>query len=420
MRSPSNAVATIADQVASSASNTLIVLALAQIATVEVFGRVAIYFAVITFSLALVRGAFGTVLLLSGPRPLKSTKLECSLASTAALIVFIPIAAVMVAMGTATRDLETCVTLAIAGPPLLLQDVQRHAALARGRALTALLWDGVWVAGTIVLLVLTWRDLIFRTPGQLIGCWAALAMISYLGLASSSGAWPRVRLLRGWIRKHLALRVHYAAEASLGALTTAVLFAASAYFAGEQAAAALRGASTLFGPLSVIMSALPLLLLPAMAHDRGGLPAAWRAVRSPTLALTGAALLAMALVLVLPDQAGRFLLGDAWSVTRPIVAFTGVEYAAIAWLTAAFTCWRSARMGLVVFRARLSYSIVALVLAITAAAVFQQAAMIAFALALSALLVTTVAVIVLNRQTRMSRHAAMTVKTSAEGEAVRL
>jgi hypothetical protein len=394
------AVTTLADQVASSASNTLIVLAVAQTATVNVFGRIAFYLAVLTLALALVRGGFGTLLLLSSSRSVRSTNLECSLASAATLAIYAPFAVFLVAAGALNQDLELSLVVAAAGPALLLQDVQRHAVLARGQAVLALTWDGVWVAGSALLLVLTWRDVAFLTPERLIGGWGALALLSYVGLATWTGAWPRTRLIIPWLRRHLALRTHYAAEASVGALMTVLLFAASTHLAGEQAAAALRGASTLFGPLAVAMSAMPLLLLPAMAREGYDLQAAWRAVRTVTMALTGVALVTTALVLVLPDRVGTLLLGEVWAVTRPMIAYTGLEYGVVVWLSAAFTCWRSARMGGVVLRARVAYSSMTVVLVVVAAAVFGQAPMIALAMAVSAAIATVIAAIAINRPKR--------------------
>ena len=268
------AAGTLADQIASSASNTLIVLAIAQVATVEEFGSIALYFAVLTLALAVVRGAFGRLLLLSSSKPVKSAILECSLASTAALVASVPTILLLGLIGAATQDMTVFLVFAAACPVLLLQDIQRHAALARMRPYLALLWDGAWAAGSAAMLLLTWFNLMFTTPAQLVAGWAALAFITYVGLALTSRAWPGGRLILLWLRRQSRLRLHYAAEASIGALATLVLFAASTYLVGERTTAALRGASTLFGPISVMMSALPLFLLPTVARDRSDLSTA--------------------------------------------------------------------------------------------------------------------------------------------------
>ena len=108
----------------------------------------------------------------------------------------------------------------------------------------------------------------------------------------------------------------------------------------------------------------------------------------------------MALMLSLPDQVGELLLGDAWNVTQPIVIFTGIEYAAVVWLSAAFTCLISVRMGVAVLKARLSYSIMTLIFAIVAMAAFRDAGAIALAMTLSAVIATGVAVVALTRRSR--------------------
>lgn len=205
-----------------------------------------------------------------------------------------------------------------------------------------------------------------------------------------------------WLRRQSRLRMHYAAEASIGALATLILFAASTYLVGERTTAALRGASTLFGPISVMMSALPLFLLPAVARDRGDLMTAWQSLRPVALGLTCISLLNMAVMLSLPDRFGELLLGEAWKVAYPIVVFAGIEYAAVVWLSAAFTCLISARMGSAVFKARLSYSIITMIFAITAMAAFRDARVIALAMTLSAVIATVVAVLALTRHSRTS------------------
>lgn len=406
------AAGTLADQIASSASNTLIVLAIAQVATVEEFGSIALYFAVLTLALAVVRGAFGRLLLLSSSKPVKSAILECSLASTAALLASVPTILLLGLIGAATQDITVFLVFAAACPVLLLQDIQRHAALARMRPYLALLWDGAWAAGSATMLLLTWFNLVFTTPAQLVAGWAALASITYVGLALTSRAWPGGRLILLWLRRQSRLRLHYAAEASIGALATLILFAASTYLAGEHTTAALRGASTLFGPISVMMSALPLFLLPAVARDRSDMSTAWRSLRPATLGLSCIALLNLTLMVSLPDKVGRLLLGGAWKVTQPIVAFTGIEYAAVVWLSAVFTCLISARMGAAIFKARLSYSIMTLTFAITAMVAFRDARVIALAMTLSAVIATALAVVALTRHSRTSSRILKTASSA--------
>jgi hypothetical protein len=95
------------------------------------------------------------------------------------------------------------------------------------------------------------------------------------------------------------------------------------------AVGALRGATTLFGPVGVLFNAVTGFGPPQLA----AVPGAARKARAA--AMTGLALAALAacwalLLSLLPDAAGREVLGETWGHAAELLPATGTQYAAMA------------------------------------------------------------------------------------------
>jgi hypothetical protein len=102
--------------------------------------------------------------------------------------------------------------------------------------------------------------------------------------------------------------------------------------ANPLAVGALRGATTLFGPMNVLFNAATGFGPPLLNRVTGLRSPARKARQAGTSGLALAALAACwaAALTLLPDAAGRQLLGDTWRSAADLLPATGSQYAAMA------------------------------------------------------------------------------------------
>jgi len=383
------------DQGLSSASNVLVMFAVARTSSVVEFGAVALVLMFVTTALAVTRGTFGTPLLLSGSRPPAERARELGGAQTGAIAIGVMVALAVLVAGTLQAALLPAAVLAIATPVVLAQDVHRFAALARQDQFGAVLWDGIWALGVLALLVLTWVDQSLLSGVQVLTCWAMLASASLAGLMARSGALP---VLFGWVawwRESHGHRIRFGVEGAIGALSSLLVVSGAAVLIGEAAAAALRGAGTIMGPLSVLMSAMPLAILPEAVRTAQSPHRTWGILRKVAASMSVVALAVGALGLLLPESWGALLLGASWRVVAPLLPITGLEYAGLAWISILYTSQKARGLSEQLLRTRLAHAFTSLLLATSAAFVWRSAIAVAVALASTAVLVAILFVLVL-------------------------
>ncbi|MFC0313942.1 hypothetical protein ACFQNE_05970 [Gordonia phosphorivorans] len=119
------------DQIFSSASNGLILLALAVVSDAAEFGQLSVVFTVFAAGVGLLRGALGTPLLLVADRGLEYVRTQGRHAVAAALLAGLVVGAAIVAYGLADRDSALWV-VGLGVPLLMVQDVIRYVAIAAG------------------------------------------------------------------------------------------------------------------------------------------------------------------------------------------------------------------------------------------------------------------------------------------------
>ncbi|MCE7081310.1 hypothetical protein [Streptomyces sp. ST2-7A] len=142
------------------------------------------------------------------------------------------------------------------------------------------------------------------------------------------GDGPARRPLRALLaRGHLGRR--FVVEFGVGNAGTHLAVIGLGVFASPLAVGALRGATTLFGPMNVLYNAVTGFGPPLL--NRLGAPAR----RARAAAATGGALAVMAvcwgLVLyLLPAEAGRQVLGETWDAAAVLLPATGTQYAIMA------------------------------------------------------------------------------------------
>lgn len=325
----------IFDQVLSSASNVLVIFAVAGVSSVEEFGAVSLAFAALTTVMAMGRGLLGTpIALLSGdPDKLRS---ETPHALGAAVWAGVCASGLIALMATLTRAPMSTYLLAVAAPMVLVQDTSRYFCISSGHPKRAVLSDGIWALGSAVLLLATWIGPEGMDIGSLLGVWACLTMVAMLAILLPLRLLPRFTGLLAWWRSEVRDRLRFGAEGLIGATSSFLVLGIVTAIIGTTATAALRGAGTVLGPLSILMSAIPLAMVPELRRrGKPSVASVWRPLRNLAIPMSAFAIAIGAIALAVPQAWGELILGDSWTVVRPLLPITATEYAALAWLAAA-------------------------------------------------------------------------------------
>lgn len=393
-----NAAATVADQILSSVGNALALVCVAQVAAPAVFGVVALVFAVVTTSLGAGRGAVGVPLLVASARNSREIRQAAARSVTLCLLNAALCAAVVLGVGIGLgHPMIALVSLAL--PALLVQDMLRYCAIALGQVRRALVSDGLWTSGMAGVFVL--NAFHHSVPvAAVLGIWVALAWIA--GVLLSLLLRVDVRTLQypdpaTGTAERLRLSAVYALDSLGAALVTCIALVTS----GAVVAAAVRGAGTLFGPVAVLISSLPLTVIPKLSRGtvRGVAPAVGAAV-------TAVSVVALAIgvgVPLLPQSVGAVVLGDTWDRAVDVMPYLGVEYAALAWFGYFSSVLQAHGQSARLLAVRLGYGGFQLIACVYAGLSWGTGPAIATALALSGI-VGTLAAAVCVRLSRVDRE----------------
>lgn len=329
----------VADQGVAALTNIAVLVVAARQSTVHGFAAFSLVYMVFTVLLGLAGGYVGQALVLrSGPGAPDACRsalaftayASCALGFTgAALLFFLP--------G------DTAAALAVLGlvlPVALGQDGLRYCFSTLRLPHWALASDVLRLAVAVPALALQPQG---SGAARLIGCWGLSALPALL-LGAALLA-PELRGATGSAREllrrgHLGRR--FAVEFAVGNGTSQLAIVGLGLFASPLAVGALRGAATLFGPLNVLYNSATSFGPPLLSRVAGARrKARATAVLAALLAATAAGW--TVLLLVLPDSAGRQLLGDTWASASGLLPATGSQYAAIAAGTCALLTLRVLR-----------------------------------------------------------------------------
>lgn len=372
------------DQVMSSASNVLALFAIARVAEVELFGASTLAFAVLTAVLATMRGLLGTPLTLLANRPVQ-LRAELRYAATTAAIIGLAPAAVIVTIVLVTGSDPGLIAIALAAPLLLMQDVGRFYCVTDGRPHVALASDGFWALGSFALLASTWMEPGNESFALVTTTWALLALVALTIIAVPVRLSLGFRGYRTWLNSNIRARCQFGIEAAVGAASSLIVISLVTGMLGLVITAGLRGASTTMGPLSVLMSAIPLAVVPELRRRTDqSVASQWTTMRKIAI---GMSLLSGSIGIVatlIPSSVGVLLLGESWSVVRVLLPITAIEYVGLAWLSAAIGVLRAqARSGALV-RVRLVQAIATAAAGCAAAFAFESAQAVAVGFACAA------------------------------------
>lgn len=310
------------DQVFSSVSNLLIVLAVARTSSTEDFGAFAISWSVFVFALALSRSALSVHISLTGGKPeLVERETQHALATAilaAPAVVALVIAAPAISIGSITA---ATVVFALAAPFALAQDVLRHEAFARGLVARATGSDGIWFACVAVGMAMA---VFLDAPAwQLVAAWGIGAVIGLLLLAMKAPR-PAFAGLFAWIRASGGSRTALSSAGLIGAAAVAASAIIVGRLAGSSVVADIAGASQLMSPINTLLAVVSLWVLPrAMRRPRASRP---RIILASGAAISAISLLWTIVITLLPDSIGQALLGATWATASTVVPYVGLQF----------------------------------------------------------------------------------------------
>lgn len=220
--------------------------------------------------------------------------------------------------------------VAVCLPGLLVQDVQRMAFFANGRAEHAALIDLIkTVVQFALLFALLGAGL--DDVGLLTLSWGLAACVSAATGCVVLSSWPALLQARAWWRRHRDLSGYLVAEYAVGLGAAQIGTLLVPVLGTTRDAGSIRAGQTLLGPLNVLGTALLSFAVPEVSRHRGadasarlrGLTAISGGLTVVTLAYAGA-------LLVLPEPVGRALFGDSWAGAAGVLLPLGVNAVASA------------------------------------------------------------------------------------------
>ncbi len=345
-RSVAAVASSVADQGVAAFTNIIVLVVAARLSTAAGFAVFSMVYMVFTVLLGVNVSYVGQALVLE--RGSRRVRAACRSA-----VVFTAVASAVLGWGMAGALLllpgTTARGLAVLGlvlPVVLTQDGMRycfsalrlpHLALAADvvRLLVAVPALAVQPQGAgAVRLVAVWG--LSGVPALLVGA----ALLRHRLRGAPGEARPPVDL-RAYLRRgHLGQR--FVVEFGVGNATSQLAVVGLGLFAAPLAVGALRGATTLFGPMNVLFNSATAFGPPLLNRVRGTDDKV-RVTAVLAVVLATVATAWTVVLMLLPAHAGRALLGDTWAASSALLPASGSQYACIALGTSALLTLRVLR-----------------------------------------------------------------------------
>lgn len=385
------------DQVLSSASNTLIVFAIARVSGVESFGAISLALAALLATLAICRGALGVPISLLSDNP-RELRVQTSHSFVAAGSMGLAASFLILPLGYNAGGLTMALALGLAAPLVLMQDVGRFYAAAASRPWVAVTSDGAWALSTLFLLGSTF---LARPPlgaRGIISGWVLTAAVASMLIMGFGGIHPRFRGIRGWFKGSSFHRRRFGMEAGVAAVGGFVVIMIVQFSLGSDAIAALRGAGTVLGPIAVLVSAIQLSVVPELRRLDLAVDALWSRLWRIALPMSLMSLTVGVLASLAPASWGEIVLGDTWLVVEGVIPITGAEYAALCWYAAVGAGLSARAQSGDLVRLRIMLVLLSATAAVVGAMVFSSVRAVSAGLVVSAVLVAAAGYRVLLRE----------------------
>ncbi|MCB5177904.1 hypothetical protein [Streptomyces antimicrobicus] len=330
------ALASVLDQAASSATNILVLVLAARLSTAAGFGAFSMIYVTFSVLLGLNMAYVGQSLVLERGERL-GTECRSAVAFTGAAAAAVGLVLAAAGSWWAGPAGWAFAALGLVLPLALVQDGLRYCFSALRTPHRALAADALRLVCVVAALAVQPTG---ASPARLVLVWGLSALP-----ALALGLWllrPYVRgaraSLRPYVRRgHLGRR--FAVEFAVGNGSSQLAVLGLGLFATPLAVGALRGASTLFGPLNVLFNSANSFGPPFLGR-LGGKRATVRATAGLGAALAGVAVVWAGVLYALPARYGRLLLGDTWQVAAALLPATGAQYAVMALGTCALLTLR--------------------------------------------------------------------------------
>jgi O-antigen/teichoic acid export membrane protein len=327
----------VVDQGITSVTNFLATILVARSVGATAFGAFSIALAVYVLAVGVSRSLVAHPLMVRmSAQPARSA--DAAAASGAALVIGGVLAVAGAGAGLAIGGLtgQSVAVLALCLPALLLQDAWRFVFLTFGQPRRAVVNDVIW---GVAQLGLVGALVAAGGPGvvALTAAWGASAIVAAVAGVLQARVVPAVRQAGRYVRRHVDLGGRFALEflVQSGAGQLTGLWVALVVGAAE--VGAIRGCQLLFGPFSVLLMGMTSAALPEGSRLLARRPALLGpAVRALGLALLAVLMLLAALLAVLPDDAGRAILGATWPGARALLGPMTIAFAGTAVMTGWF------------------------------------------------------------------------------------
>ncbi|MFJ2417877.1 MATE family efflux transporter [Streptomyces brevispora] len=328
MKARTAIVCSVADQGVAALTNILVLVVAARLSTVADFARFSGVYLVFTVLLGVFGAYTGQPLVLRRGAS-DETRGACRSAVAFTLLVSAALGGLLAAVCTVLPGdtARALMMLGIVLPVVLGQDTARYAFATLQAQHLALAADTLRLVCVLGALAVQPHG---ASAARLVTVWGLSALPALLLSATvlyrrTAGTSVRLRpLLR---RGHLGRR--FVVEFAVGNATSQLSVLGLGVVGNPLVVGALRGATTLFGPLNVLFTSATGFgppLLGRLATDRLRVRAT--VALAAVLAATAAG---WATVLaLLPGSAGRHLLGDTWPTAAALLPATGSQYAAMA------------------------------------------------------------------------------------------
>ncbi|WPW27083.1 hypothetical protein P6B95_06505 [Streptomyces atratus] len=328
MKARTAIVCSVADQGVAALTNILVLVAAARLSTVADFARFSAVYLVFTVLLG-VSGAYTGQPLVLRRGESDEVRGACRSAVAFTLLTAAALGALLatVCLTLPGATAHALMMLGLVLPVVLGQDTMRY-------AFSTLHLPHLALAGDVLRLVCVLGALAVQPYGaaaaRLVSVWGLSALPALLlsaALLHRRVAGTPLRLKVLLRRGHLGRR--FVVEFGVGNATSQLSVLGLGMVGNPLVVGALRGATTVFGPLNVLFTSATGFgppLLGRLASERRRIRAT--ATLAVVLAVTAAAW-ATALAL-LPDGIGRHLLGDTWPTAAALLPATGSQYAAMA------------------------------------------------------------------------------------------
>lgn len=308
-----------ADQALSSITNLLAALWVAHVVPPAEFGTFALLLLVWSFVMGPVQAGIGWRVLVhphdADTRPREVLGSSVVLGGLGGLCCLV-VGAALVATGSDTGP--AMLVLGVALPLLVVQDVGRWLAFARGKAGGAILSDATWFVlqmGAFVALEMAGESRLLT----LTLAWAGAGAIASLWLFPRYGWIRPAEVSLRWFKERWSESSRLVVGTVIGAGSALGGAALIAVVSNPVAVAVVRAAILLGRPTTAVQNALGTSMATEVARHQPDNLGILRFQRRTMLLSAAIGLVNMAILLLVPDPVGRAVLGNVWPVIEPLL-----------------------------------------------------------------------------------------------------